>query len=494
MTVEERSRAASAPASERSSDRHAVPIFEARPGGPADRFAARFDSRHPALVFFLALLGGLPAAGRRFDPPRRCSSSTCCFPPAGSGSKAPTRASTTPSPNTAPAPSPTIAEVGSQVGGAPVLPILVGIVALVCAFLRRWLIAAFAAFVLAVESATYRVTSLAVPARPPLGPPPRRPAGRRQLPLGPHRRLGRGLLRPGPAPHHPLHQQPEEGAGLDRPRSSSPPSSPSRACTRGCTTRSTSPAASSSASARSWCCCSPAAPPARPRRGARAHEGRGRRACRQNVRRAGSRSCAARSPRRASPTPLWTEVPKSKRAPAAVEQALEDGAELILAWGGDGMVRRCVNALEDTQVPLAIAPRGDLEPVRHQPRHRARHRPGGPGRAARRPPPAGRRPLRRGALRRDGRGRLRRGDDQGRRRPQGPPRPGGLRARRGREAERPGLRSEDRDRRRRAGTRAPPAASSSATSANCSAASRCSPTPVPTTACSTSACSPPRVR
>jgi diacylglycerol kinase (ATP) len=56
--------------------------------------------------------------------------------------------------------------------------------------------------------------------------------------------------------------------------------------------------------------------------------------------------------------PIWTEVPKSKRAPAAVEQALEDGAELILAWGGDGMVRRCVNALKDTEVPLAIVPAG----------------------------------------------------------------------------------------------------------------------------------------
>jgi len=56
--------------------------------------------------------------------------------------------------------------------------------------------------------------------------------------------------------------------------------------------------------------------------------------------------------------PIWTEVPKSKRAPAAVKRALEDGADLILAWGGDGMVRRCVNALEDTQVPLAIVPAG----------------------------------------------------------------------------------------------------------------------------------------
>ena len=56
--------------------------------------------------------------------------------------------------------------------------------------------------------------------------------------------------------------------------------------------------------------------------------------------------------------PLWIEVPKSKRAPRAVKRALEDGADLILAWGGDGMVRRCVNALEDTQVPLAIVPAG----------------------------------------------------------------------------------------------------------------------------------------
>lgn len=56
--------------------------------------------------------------------------------------------------------------------------------------------------------------------------------------------------------------------------------------------------------------------------------------------------------------PIWTEVPKSKRAPAAVTNALEDGAELLLAWGGDGMVRRCVNALKDVEVPLAIVPAG----------------------------------------------------------------------------------------------------------------------------------------
>ena len=52
--------------------------------------------------------------------------------------------------------------VGSTLGGAPLLPILAGTIALVCAVLRRWRIAAFAVFALAVESATYRVASLAV--------------------------------------------------------------------------------------------------------------------------------------------------------------------------------------------------------------------------------------------------------------------------------------------------------------------------------------------
>ena len=44
--------------------------------------------------------------------------------------------------------------VGSAMGGAPLLPILVGLIAVVCARLRHWRIAAFAVFVLAVESAT----------------------------------------------------------------------------------------------------------------------------------------------------------------------------------------------------------------------------------------------------------------------------------------------------------------------------------------------------
>jgi diacylglycerol kinase (ATP) len=56
--------------------------------------------------------------------------------------------------------------------------------------------------------------------------------------------------------------------------------------------------------------------------------------------------------------PIWHEVPKSKLAPPAVQRALDAGADLILAWGGDGMVRRCINAIEDADVDLAILPAG----------------------------------------------------------------------------------------------------------------------------------------
>jgi diacylglycerol kinase (ATP) len=56
--------------------------------------------------------------------------------------------------------------------------------------------------------------------------------------------------------------------------------------------------------------------------------------------------------------PLWYEVAKSKKAPEAVERALQEGAEQIFAWGGDGLVRRCVNVLAGTDVPLAIIPAG----------------------------------------------------------------------------------------------------------------------------------------
>ncbi len=56
--------------------------------------------------------------------------------------------------------------------------------------------------------------------------------------------------------------------------------------------------------------------------------------------------------------PLWYEVPKSRKAPQAAQQAMDEGAELIFVWGGDGTVQRCVDAVAGKEVTLAILPAG----------------------------------------------------------------------------------------------------------------------------------------
>jgi diacylglycerol kinase (ATP) len=56
--------------------------------------------------------------------------------------------------------------------------------------------------------------------------------------------------------------------------------------------------------------------------------------------------------------PLWYEVPKSRKAPKRVKRALEQGAEVIFVWGGDGMVQRCCDAMAGSRAVLAILPAG----------------------------------------------------------------------------------------------------------------------------------------
>ena len=56
--------------------------------------------------------------------------------------------------------------------------------------------------------------------------------------------------------------------------------------------------------------------------------------------------------------PFWREVPKSRKAPAQIRRALDEGAELLIAWGGDGMVQRCVDVLAGSDAALAIIPAG----------------------------------------------------------------------------------------------------------------------------------------
>jgi YegS/Rv2252/BmrU family lipid kinase len=56
--------------------------------------------------------------------------------------------------------------------------------------------------------------------------------------------------------------------------------------------------------------------------------------------------------------PLWYEVPKSRKAPKQLRRALDEGAELVFVWGGDGTVQRCIDVLAGTGTPLAIVPAG----------------------------------------------------------------------------------------------------------------------------------------
>jgi membrane-associated phospholipid phosphatase len=139
---------------------NAVPALTARPGGLADRFAGRVGRQRPVTVFFAALISGfalLAVAAILLGllvtdvlvPIHAVGSADEGFVESLVADRTPVLTD--------------VSAVGTAAGGAPVLPILAGLIAIVCALMRRWLIAGFAVFVLAVESATYRVSSLVVP-------------------------------------------------------------------------------------------------------------------------------------------------------------------------------------------------------------------------------------------------------------------------------------------------------------------------------------------
>ena len=54
----------------------------------------------------------------------------------------------------------------------------------------------------------------------------------------------------------------------------------------------------------------------------------------------------------------WTDVPKAKKARKATAQAVEAGADVVIACGGDGTVRAASEALVGTDTALAVLPAG----------------------------------------------------------------------------------------------------------------------------------------
>ncbi|MEV6342260.1 diacylglycerol kinase family protein [Actinoplanes sp. NPDC051851] len=55
---------------------------------------------------------------------------------------------------------------------------------------------------------------------------------------------------------------------------------------------------------------------------------------------------------------FWYEIPKSRKAPDRVRKALRKDPDLIVVWGGDGMVQRTLDVVAGSDVPVAIMPAG----------------------------------------------------------------------------------------------------------------------------------------
>jgi membrane-associated phospholipid phosphatase len=140
-------------------DRLDIPVLSARRGGPAERLGAALRNLHPALVFVVLMLVGL-AATAVLSICLGLLVTRVLEPSWGIGA-ADERVNTWLAAHRT-ASRTDASLVGSIVAGGVVLPIVVGSIAVVCAALRKWRIAAFLVFALGVESASYRSTTLVV--------------------------------------------------------------------------------------------------------------------------------------------------------------------------------------------------------------------------------------------------------------------------------------------------------------------------------------------
>jgi membrane-associated phospholipid phosphatase len=141
-----------------SKEQGGVGVLRARPGGPAERLAASL-SANAAIVFTIAMLAGLLViaaasigAGLLVT---RVIERAWGIGAADERVNVWLAAHRTPGRTHA-------SLIGSIVAGGVVLPIMVGVIGLACAVLRKWRVAAFVVFALVVEAATYRLTTLVV--------------------------------------------------------------------------------------------------------------------------------------------------------------------------------------------------------------------------------------------------------------------------------------------------------------------------------------------
>jgi membrane-associated phospholipid phosphatase len=140
-------------------DRWSIPVLNARPGGVAERLAAPLGRTHPIVVFLMAVLTGFAAiAGLSIAAGLLVTHVLVhAWGLGGADERVEVWLTAHRAPTWTDA-----SLIGSIIAGGVVLPILAGTVMVVCLVLRHWRIAAFAVFVLAVESGSYRATTLVV--------------------------------------------------------------------------------------------------------------------------------------------------------------------------------------------------------------------------------------------------------------------------------------------------------------------------------------------
>ena len=286
---------------------------------------------------------------------------------------------------------------------------------------------------MAVEGAVYVDRHLLRHPQPARGAAPRRSHRRRQLPVGPHRRVGGALRLVG---DRRLVAHPEPVVAWRSRHARVPRSAHRRHLTglprhaqphrRDLRCRSSAPAASSSGyvvgARRLW-----PMPHERRVEQAEPHHAPGpggglmtsiavvahaRKIARRRLDRAAQRPRRRRGRR----SDLVRGAQEQVRARSACARRIDEGADLLFVWGGDGMVQRCIDAVGTEAgrrsrscppAPATCSPTTSASPIDLAA--------GGRGRAARRPPHDRRRPGQRRAVRGDGRHRARRAHDPRRR-------------------------------------------------------------------------------
>jgi diacylglycerol kinase family enzyme len=66
---------------------------------------------------------------------------------------------------------------------------------------------------------------------------------------------------------------------------------------------------------------------------------------------------------------IWLETTPEDSGQGLAKDAVGQGADVVIATGGDGTVMACATALAGSQVPLAVLPLGTGQPGRGQLRH-----------------------------------------------------------------------------------------------------------------------------